>query len=75
MYQVVIEREKASDQQKQMEALVSHVKQSIELNDLASAHSLVLSLLTRYPNDKALIELQQRLESPNFSVSLELSSK
>ena len=51
------------------------MKQLIEENNLNSALNLVLKLLSEYPRDEALIELRERLESPNFCPHVEVGSK
>jgi len=75
VFEVLSEREKASDKQKELESLTSQVKQLIEENNINSALSLVVKLLSEYPRDKALIELRTRLESPNFCPYVEVGRK
>ena len=60
------EREQATEKQKELESATCQVSQLIEENNLDSAHSLVLKLLSEYPRDKPLIELKERLEAPSF---------
>ncbi len=75
MFEVLSEREQATEKQKELESVTCQVSQLIEENNLDSAHSLVLKLLSEYPRDKPLIELNERLESPNFCPYVEVGSK
>ena len=75
MYELLIERERASTDQSEKEKWFEQVKLSLEANNFEGTAHLVRLLRGRYPEDKAALELEERLRDPNFNPVLVLLDK
>ncbi len=75
VYELVAEKESATEQQKRTVEIFDTVKQLIEQGNTTVALLIIKERLVEYPDDMAARELEQRLQSSDFCSVMRLQEK
>ena len=75
VYELVAEKESATEQQKRTVEIFDTVKQLIEQGNTTVALQIIKERLVEYPDDMAARELEQRLQSSDFCSVMRLQEK